>query len=206
MKTTFKTLEQLEQVPDRGSYPVDKLPGVDKQIQARNVSDGMVSDYDGHCVNPNYPRAYAWGLERSSVACKIRSLWLVRNGLMELVCEMMELSVVYDFPWAASWENHLGNPDWLGKAMARTFERISPKDQDCIRPMYDDWLWFEKNIDMQALVTPEFNALCYLLDGKGKRIIRPEGPVTVLRGLKGQDKQQALATLDRRYYEFKAWW
>lgn len=59
---------------------------------------------------------------------------------------------------------------------------------------------------MQALVEPEYNALCYLLDKDDKRIRRSDGPVTVLRGLKGQDKQQAMATLDTRCYEFKAWW
>jgi hypothetical protein len=70
----------------------------------------------------------------------------------------------------------------------------------------DGWLWFEKHVDMQALVTPEFNALCYLLDGRGKRICNAKGPVTVLRELKGQDKPQALQNLDRRFYEFKSWW
>jgi hypothetical protein len=90
--------------------------------------------------------------------------------------------------------------------MAQTFEHIGPEDQDLIRPKYADWLWLEKNVDMQALVEPEYNALCYLLDKDGKRIRRPDGPVTVLRGLKGQDKREAMATLDTRCYEFKEWW
>ena len=59
---------------------------------------------------------------------------------------------------------------------------------------------------MQALVEPEYNALCYLLDKDGKRVTRPDGPVTVLRGLKGQTKREALQTLDHRCYEFKQWW
>jgi hypothetical protein len=132
--------------------------------------------------------------------------WLVRLGLWELICGMMILSQEYGLPWMASWQRHLDNPDWLGRAMAMTFMQLKPVDKDLIGTKYDDWLWFEKNVDMQALVEPEYNALCYLLDKDGKRIGRPDGPVTVLRGLKGQDKQEALQTLDRQRYEFKAWW
>jgi len=35
-------------------------------IQARNVSDGMIYDYDGHSVILNYPRADAWGLYKDA--------------------------------------------------------------------------------------------------------------------------------------------
>jgi hypothetical protein len=132
--------------------------------------------------------------------------WLVRLGLMDLVCGMAILSDEYKLEWAASWDAHLDNPDWLGRAMANTFMQLKPVDKDLIRPLYEDWLWFEKNFDMKALVVPEFNALCYLLDGEGKRVRRMDGPVTVLRGLKGQDRREALETLDVKIYEFKEWW
>jgi len=58
----------------------------------------------------------------------------------------------------------------------------------------------------QEPVEREFNALCYLLDKYGKQVCRMDGPVTVLRGLKGPNKQEALKTLDRRCYEFKERW
>jgi hypothetical protein len=90
--------------------------------------------------------------------------------------------------------------------MANTFMRLKPADKDLIRPLYDDWLWYEKNFDMKAMILPEFNALCYLFDGNGKRVSRMDGPVTVLRGLKGQDRREALETLDVKKYEFKEWW
>jgi hypothetical protein len=132
--------------------------------------------------------------------------WLHRLGLAELVWGMAILSDVYKLAWAASWDDHLDEPDWLRRAMANTFVQLKPADKDLIRPLYDDWLWYEKNLDMKALVVPEFNALCYLLDRDGKRVCRMDGPVTVLRGLKGQDRREALATLDTKCYEFCCWW
>jgi hypothetical protein len=132
--------------------------------------------------------------------------WLVRLGLAELVWGMAILSDEYKLEWAASWNDHLDDPDWLGRAMANTFVQLKPADKDLIRPLYDDWLWFEKTFDMTALVVPEFNALCYLLDKDGKRVCRMDGPVTVLRGLKGQDRREALETLDVKIYEFCCWW
>jgi hypothetical protein len=59
---------------------------------------------------------------------------------------------------------------------------------------------------MKGLILPEYNALCYLLDKEGKRVFRMNGPVTVLVGLKGQDKREALETLNVKKYEFKEWW
>jgi hypothetical protein len=132
--------------------------------------------------------------------------WLERLGLVELVCGMMILSDQYKMEWTASWDEHLDDPDWLKRAMANTFVRLKPADKDNIKPLYEDWLWYEKTFDMKGLVVPEFNALCYLLDAGGKRVCRMDGPVTVLRGLKGQDRQEALATLDKKCYEFKEWW
>jgi hypothetical protein len=61
-------------------------------------------------------------------------------------------------------------------------------------------------VDMQSLVEPEYNALFYLLDKDGKRVCNDKGKVTALRGLKGQDRQEALKTLDLRCYEFIDWW
>jgi hypothetical protein len=132
--------------------------------------------------------------------------WLVRLGLWELVCGMVILSEEYGLEWAASWNDHLDDPDWLGRAMANTFVQLKPADKDLVRPLYDDWLWFEKNFDMKGLVVPEYNALCYLLDKGGKRVSRMDRPVTVLVGLKGQDKREALETLDVKKYEFCRWW
>jgi hypothetical protein len=135
--------------------------------------------------------------------------WLVRLGLMDLVCGMAILSDEYKMEWAAHWNDHLDKPDWLRRAMANTFLRLKPADKELIRPLYDDWLWFESRyigIDMKALVVPEFNALCYVLDGEGKRVRRMDGPVTVLRGLKGQDRREALETLNVKIYEFCCWW
>jgi hypothetical protein len=135
--------------------------------------------------------------------------WLVRLGLMDLVFGMTVLSEEYKMAWAASWDEHLDDPDWLKRAMANTFIQLKPADKDLVRPLYDDWLWYESRyigIDMQFLVVPEFNALCYLLDRDGKRVCRMDGPVTVLRGLKGQDRREALETLDVKRYEFKEWW
>lgn len=132
--------------------------------------------------------------------------WLVRLGLEELVWGMAILSDVYKLEWATSWNDHLDDTAWLGRAMANTFKQLNPADKDLIGPKYEDWLWFEKNFDMQALITPEYNALCYLLDRDGKRFCRMDGPVTVLRGLKGQDKREALETLDKKCYEFCCWW
>jgi hypothetical protein len=90
--------------------------------------------------------------------------------------------------------------------MADTFERLNPADKNLIRPGYEDWLWYEKTFDMTALVMPEYNVLCYLLYRNGKRVIRMNEPVTVLRGLKGQNRSEALKTLDTKRYEFKTWW
>jgi hypothetical protein len=135
-----------------------------------------------------------------------RGRWLVQLGLMDLVCGMAILSDIYKLDWAKSWDTHLDDPDWLGRAMANTFMRLSLADKDLVRTRYEDWLWFEKTFDMQFLVVPEFNALCYLLDRDGKRVRRMDGPVTVLRGLKGQDRREALATLDKKCYEFCCWW
>jgi hypothetical protein len=135
-----------------------------------------------------------------------QSQWLIRTGLMGLVDAMMRLSREYGFPWAASWPYHLGNPDWLSRAMAQTFMLLTPKDKDTVRAQYDDWLWYQNNLDMHKMANPEFNALCYLLDRKGNRVSNDKGEVTVLRGLKGQDKQEALKTLDLRCYEFIDWW
>jgi len=132
--------------------------------------------------------------------------WLVRLELADLVWGMAILSDEYKMAWAASWGEHLDDPDWLKRAMANTFVQLKPDDKDRVRPLYEDWLWYEKNFDMKALVVPEYNALCYLLDGEGKRVSRMDGPVTVLRGLKGQDKWEAMATMDKRCYEFKEWW
>jgi hypothetical protein len=132
--------------------------------------------------------------------------WLVRLGLVELVAAMVILSEEYKLDWAASWNDHLDDPDWLRRAMANTFMRLKPADKNLIRPLYEDWLWYDKTFDMKGLVVPEYNALCYLLDNNGKRVRRMDGPVTVLRGLKGQDKREALATLDTKCYEFCCWW
>jgi hypothetical protein len=132
--------------------------------------------------------------------------WLTRLGLMDLVCGMAILSDEYKLEWAASWNDHLDDPDWLRRAMANTFVQLKPADKDLIRPLYEDWLWFEKNFDMKALVMPEYNALCYLIDRDGKWVCRMDGPVTVLRGLKGRDRRGALKTLDVKIYEFKEWW
>jgi len=112
--------------------------------------------------------------------------WLVRLGLADLVFGMTVLSEEYKMDWAASWNDHMDDPDWLRRAMANTFVQLKPADKDLIRPLYDDWLWYEKNFDMKALIVPEYNALCYVLDGEGKRVRRMDGPVTVLRGLKGR--------------------
>lgn len=98
--------------------------------------------------------------------------WLTRLGLMDLVFGMAILSDEYKLDWAASWDDHLDDPDWLKRAMANTFMRLKPADKELVRPLYDDWLWYEKTFDMKALVVPEFNALCYLLDGEGKRVRR----------------------------------
>ena len=92
----------------------------------------------------------------------------------------------------------MNNPEWLGRARAQTFTQLTPEDQDRISPLYADWLWFEQNVNMQALAEPEFNALCYLLDVKG--------PVTVLRGFKGRDKQEVMKKPNTQRYKFKAWW
>jgi hypothetical protein len=132
--------------------------------------------------------------------------WLLRLGLAELVAAMVILSEEYKLEWATSWNDHLDDPDWLRRAMANTFMRLKSADKDLIRPLYEDWLWYEKTFDMKGLVVPEYNALCYLLDRDGKRVSRMDGPVTVLVGLKGQDKREALETLDRRRYEFFKWW
>ncbi len=142
----------------------------------------------------------------TSTLTQIDGRWLMRLGLMELVAAMMILSEEYKLEWAASWNDHLDDPDWLRRAMANTFTWLKPHDKDIIRPLYEDWLWYEKTFDMKGLVVPEFNALCYLLDKGGKRVSRMDGPVTVLVGLKGQDREEALATLDTRCYEFKEWW
>ena len=132
--------------------------------------------------------------------------WLQRLGLVELVASMMVYSEDYRMAWGQSWLEHLDDPAWLSRAMANTFARLTAEDKDKIRPLYDPWLWYEKNFDMKALVCPEYNALCYLLDGSGKRILGMDGAVTVLRGLKGQDKREALKTLDVKRYEFCCWW
>jgi hypothetical protein len=132
--------------------------------------------------------------------------WLERLGLTELVAAMMVYSEDYKMAWGQSWMEHLNDPAWLSRAMANTFAQLTAADKDKIRPMVEDWQWYEKNFDMKYLMCPEYNALCYLLDGQGKRILGMDGAVTVLRGLKGQDKREAMQTLDRQRYEFKCWW
>lgn len=132
--------------------------------------------------------------------------WLMRLGLWELVCAMMMLSEDYGMGWAASWIDHLDDADWLRRAMVNTFNQLGPEDKAMVRPLYEDWLWYDKTFDLKTLVRPEFNALCYLLDGHGKRVRRMDGPVTVLVGLRGMDRQEALGTLDGGRYEFCRWW
>jgi hypothetical protein len=127
-------------------------------------------------------------------------------GLVELVAAMMIFSEAYKLAWAASWMEHLDDPAWLHRAMGSTFARLTAADKDLIRPAYEDWLWYDKTFDMKYLVCPEYNALCWLLDGSGKRILCMDGAVTVLVGLKGQDKREALQTLDVKRYEFCSWW
>jgi len=132
--------------------------------------------------------------------------WLVRLELVELISAMMIYSEHYKLAWADSWGEHLDDPDWLRRAMGSTFARLTAADKELIRPAYEDWQWLDKTFDMKYLVCPQFNALCWLLDGSGKRVCRMDGAVTVLVGLKGQDRREAMQGLDVKRYEFCSWW
>ncbi|MBE0534540.1 MAG: hypothetical protein IH624_02645 [Phycisphaerae bacterium] len=135
-----------------------------------------------------------------------RGRWLKRLGLWELVAAMVLWSEDHGLPWASSWYAHLDEPAWLRRAFVNTFVRLTNAEKELVRPYYDEWLRLEAHADIEACVRPAFNAECFLLDRDGRRVTWRGQAQTVLVGLRGQDRQEALLQLNTKAYEFWRWW
>ena len=131
--------------------------------------------------------------------------WLQRFGMMNLVMMMKLLSEEYGFLWADQWQLNLDDPEWLGKAMDNTFERIREEDQELLRDQYEEWLWYAANLDLEAAVDLGYVAEVCLLWGDGRRVVDGGQVQTVLVKLDGATREEAKGSL-KSEYEFVRWW
>ena len=131
--------------------------------------------------------------------------WLRRLGLLNLILAMEMLSGEYGLAWAEKWRDHLGDPRWLDKAMDNTFDRIRDEDQELLREMYEEWLWYAANLDLEVAVDLGFVAEVCLLWGDGRRVVDGGQVQTVLVSLGGASREDAKRSLTSEY-EFVRWW
>jgi hypothetical protein len=131
--------------------------------------------------------------------------WLRRSGLWPMVCQFVELSKSYGLPWCESWDDHLENMDWIRRAMWNTFLRLGCNDKGSIRYEYELFLDHDTFCDWRAMAFPSFDALCFILDRRGRRVESEGVYQTVVRELEGATKQVAIGKLDTRFYEFIEW-
>ena len=89
--------------------------------------------------------------------------------------------------------------------MDNTFDRIRDEDQELLREMYEDWLWYAANLDLGAAVDLGYVAEAALLDRYGRRIIDAGEVQTVLVKLDGASREEAKGSLTSEY-EFLRWW
>jgi hypothetical protein len=116
-----------------------------------------------------------------------------------------EISKSYGLPWCESWDDHLENMDWIRRAMWNTFDQLKESDKERIRYEYELFLDHDTFCDWRAMAFPTFDALCYILDRRGKRVESEGVLVTVVRELEGATTQDAIKKLDTRLYEFIEW-
>jgi hypothetical protein len=92
MKTTCKTLEQLEQAAAASaSEPI--FPAVIAEPEkSRRLRSGLLLETPW-LVRTGLMELVSRMMERSSVACKIRSLWLVREHLKPFVILYIQITV-----------------------------------------------------------------------------------------------------------------
>ena len=131
--------------------------------------------------------------------------WLRRIGMMDLVMMMELLSDEYGFAWADQWQQNLGNPKWLDRAMVNTFGRLKTEDQELVRPLYEDWQWYFSNLDLEVAVGLGYVAEVALLWGGGQRVVDGGQVQTVLMPLDGASREDAKRSLTSEY-EFLRWW
>ena len=122
-----------------------------------------------------------------------------------MVSVFVELSVAYDLSWRESWEDHLDNMAWLRRAMSNTYVKLKEDDKEKVRFEYELFLEHDVFCDWQAMAFPSFDALCYVLDRRGRRVESEGVYATVVRELHGGTKQDAMGRIDTRCYEFIEW-
>jgi len=131
--------------------------------------------------------------------------WLGRFGLLDLVMGMELLSGEYGMKWADQWRRNWDNPAWLDRAMVNTFGRLNDADQELVAPLYEDWLWYFENLDLEAAVKLGYVAEVALLWGDGRRVVDGGQAQTVLVSLGGASREDAKRSLTSEY-EFLRWW
>jgi len=131
--------------------------------------------------------------------------WLERLGVENLILAMQMLSADYDLPWADQWRRNWDDPKWLDKAMKHTFGRLNDADKELVRPLYEDWLWYFENLDLEAAVRLGYVAEVALLWGDGRRVVDGGQVQTVLVSLGGASRENAKSSLTSEY-EFLRWW
>jgi hypothetical protein len=133
------------------------------------------------------------------------TFWLQRIGMFDLVLAMEMLSGDYGLAWADHWRDHLDDPKWLDRAMVNTFGRLRDEDQELVRALYEDWLWYAANLDLEAAVSLGYVAEVALLWGDGRRVVDDGHVQTVLVSLGGASREDAKRSLTSEY-EFVRWW
>jgi hypothetical protein len=131
--------------------------------------------------------------------------WLERLGVGNLILAMEMLSGEYGFGWAEKWQQNLDDPKWLDQAMKHTFGRLNDADQELVRELYEDWLWYFANLDLVAAVKLGYVAEVALLWGDGRRVVDDGQVQTVLVSLDGASSEEAKRSLTSEY-EFMRWW
>ena len=131
--------------------------------------------------------------------------WLTASGLWPLVLQFAELSFNYGMEWAERWADNVDDVGWVRRAMANTFQKLSDDDKESIRDEYELFLEHDRVCDWQAMANPCFDALCYVIDGQGRRVESEGVLVTVVRELAGETKEDALLQLNTECFEFIEW-
>jgi len=151
-----------------------------------------------------YKRIYKRVTEKE-VGQRDRGPWLLRSTLWPMVCQFAELSKSYGFQWSDSLKNHLDDMPWVGRAMLNTYGRLGSDDREKVDFEYDLFLEHDKFCDWQAMAFPSFDALCYVLDQEGRRVVSGGFFVTVVREVAGETKRDAMGRIETKCYEFIEW-
>ena len=131
--------------------------------------------------------------------------WLTKSTLWPMVFRFAEFSFDYGMDWAGKWADKIDDMGWVRRAMENTYRKLSDEDKEIIRDKYELFLAHDKFCDWQAMANPSFDALCYLIDGQGRRVESEGVLVTVVRELAGTTKEEALLQLNTDCYEFIEW-